>query len=228
MDLAAAALTVSAPILGPNKYWMVVRTRPLHKEKEAQEALQRAGFEVYLPKLKLIKGRKCLEKRYLYPNRLFVRFVDDFASPVRSPKHLDADEKIATGDQEVIASWQDLSVLKERQPAVEPDDQYLSVLKCWRVRDIIRPPRPPDLNSSVVRKPFLITDKAIKKLRALEHGGFIIGLAKDQKVRAQTGHLVNQIGKFVRLSGNREFAAFDILGKETVVEFQSDVLEAVA
>ena len=60
--------------------WLVARTKP-HKEKEAKQALKAAGFEVYLPKLKLIVGRRKRRKRYrnylyLFPRYLFVRLTE--------------------------------------------------------------------------------------------------------------------------------------------------------
>jgi transcription antitermination factor NusG len=71
-----------------NGPWMIARTKP-HREYEAKKALKEAGFEVYLPKLKLIVGRKrrkTLQRKrpgrkrpnylYLFPRYLFVRLTE--------------------------------------------------------------------------------------------------------------------------------------------------------
>jgi rhodanese-related sulfurtransferase len=74
--------------------WLVVRTKP-HREYEAKKALKEAGFEVYLPKLKLIVGRKRrktlgLSKRlgrkrhlYLFPKYLFVRITENWKAVLK-------------------------------------------------------------------------------------------------------------------------------------------------
>jgi transcription antitermination factor NusG len=62
-----------------NGPWMIARTKP-HREYEAKKALKEEGFEVYLPKLKLIVGRKRRKWHrnylYLFPRYLFVRLTE--------------------------------------------------------------------------------------------------------------------------------------------------------
>ena len=205
--------------LDKNGPWMIARTKP-HREYEAKEALKKAGFEVYLPKLKLIMGRKRrktlgLSKRrkisgrkrrnylYLFPKYIFVRLTENWKAVIEC--------KWICG---IIRRPGPLSVDKAFE-------LWLDDHPGGTREDFDRQP--------LFTKPVTMKDKEIKAWKAREQGGFIClkGFKEGQKIRAKVGPFADKIGTFIELANDREIALFYVLGQQTRVEFPPNVLEAV-
>lgn len=209
--------------LEKNGPWLVARTKP-HREYEAKQALKAAGFEVYLPKLKLIIGRKRrktlgLSKRrkrkrrdylYLFPKYLFVRLTENWKTVLK-------------------CKWISV-IIRCPGPLSGPEHEAKPVNGTIILAVFMKKGSREMKNRERDAEPVTMKDREIKKWKAREQGGFICleGYKRGQKVRAKAGPLANQIGEFIELVGeDREFASFYILGQETRVEFSPDVLEAV-
>ena len=72
----------------PHKAWYLVYTKP-RQENQAQENLVRQGYEVYLPRVRLMRkrrGRQVAIIEPLFPRYLFIRLdsQNDNWSPIRS------------------------------------------------------------------------------------------------------------------------------------------------
>jgi transcription antitermination factor NusG len=69
--------------------------------------------------------------------------------------------------------------------------------------------------------PSIISDDVIDEWIKKEKDGFVVGLQKDQLVRARNGIFTNQIGRFVGLSDRKhDIALFEFLGQSARVEFK--------
>ena len=204
--------------LEKNGPWMIARTKP-RREKQAKKMLKEAGFEVYLPKLKLIVGRKRrktlgLNKRrkilgrrnylYLFPKYIFVRLTENWKAVLK-------------------CKWISV-IIRHPGPLAKPET-------CRKLPKREREKAIREMkNRERDAEPVTMKDIEIKKWKAREQGGFVCmdGYKRGQKVRAIAGPLANEIGEFIELVGEgREFASFYILGQERRVEFSSDILEAV-